>query len=292
VGPIGADWVESLPRLINSHAKKWSLTILPPYPNLDYHYVTPVLRADGSQAVLKAGIPDDNFRREIAALQAFDGDLSVRILESNPDRGIFLMERLNPGTVLTRLCDAKSDSNATSIAGTVMGALWRLPPDGHTFSNINQLADDFDQMRNRFPRGAGPIAADLVDEAITNFRELIGSAPKQLLLHGNLNHDNILCSQRAPGIAINPKGVIGEPAYETAAIIRNLWPDRHFLVNPKRILRNRINQLAEELELDRQRVYKWAITQSVLSAWWGIRVNDCSWEQSLAVANLLRQLKE
>ncbi len=38
---------------------------------------------------------------------------------------------------------------------------------------------------------------------------------------GDLHHENILAAERAPWLAIDPKGVIGEPAYEMGALLRN-----------------------------------------------------------------------
>ena len=46
----------ALPSLLSDYAQRWSLKLLPPFA-LSYHYVAPAIRADGSPAVLKAGVP-------------------------------------------------------------------------------------------------------------------------------------------------------------------------------------------------------------------------------------------
>ncbi len=55
-GEAGALWLQSIPTLITLYEKQWSLHVLPPFP-LSYNYVVPCICADGSQAVLKIGLP-------------------------------------------------------------------------------------------------------------------------------------------------------------------------------------------------------------------------------------------
>jgi streptomycin 6-kinase len=57
------------------------------------------------------------------------------------------------------------------------------------------------------------------------FRELIASSESPVLLHGDLHHFNILSARRQPWLAIDPKGVAGEPAYEPGALLRNPNPE-------------------------------------------------------------------
>jgi streptomycin 6-kinase len=78
------------------------------------------------------------------------------------------------------------------------------------------------------------------------------------LLHGELHHENILAAERAPWLAIDPKGVIGEPAYETGALIRNRLLNLSDLPQAIRVLTHRVDQLSEELNLDRTRVRDWS----------------------------------
>jgi len=134
-----------------------------------------------------------------------------------------------------------------------------------------------------------------VEEGEALFAELLASSAPPILLHGDLHHDNILSAHvssagRQPWLAIDPKGVVGEPAYEVGALLRNLWPDRHTHSNPGRLLERRLHRLAEELALDPARVRGWAVAQAVLSAVWGIEDNE-GWGAALADAELLSAIK-
>jgi streptomycin 6-kinase len=88
-----------------------------------------------------------------------------------------------------------------------------------------------------------------------------------------LHHFNILSAQRQPWLAIDPKGILGEPAYETGAFIRNPIPDIYSAPNLTRLLDRRIRLFAEVLGFDPTRIYGWATAQAVLSAWWTFEDN-------------------
>ena len=54
-----------------------------------------------------------------------------------------------------------------------------------------------------------------------------------------------------------------------------------------RILARQVDQLAEELGLDRERVRGWGLYQAVLSAWWDVEDKGQPSDMSLACAALL-----
>jgi streptomycin 6-kinase len=64
----------------------------------------------------------------------------------------------------------------------------------------------------------------LVELAEALFAELLASTQQEMLLHGDLHHTNILTAGRQPWLAIDPKGVIGEPAYEASVLCTIRYP--------------------------------------------------------------------
>jgi streptomycin 6-kinase len=282
---------ERLPTLLADCASRWALTVLPPFPNLSFNYVAPVLRADGTEAVLKIGMPHKELLTEIDALRVYDGRHSVRLLEAAPEQGILLLERLQPGVTLTTLADETHDAQATSIAAAVMQGLWRHVPPEHDFPDVRDWAEGMQRLRIHFGGGVGPFPLRLVEEAETLFTELLASSSEPVVLHGDLHHDNILSAQRSPWLAIDPKGIVGEPAYEVGAMLRNLWPDRHTILQPGKLLERRAHQLAEELSIERARIRGWAVAQAVLSAWWCLEDDSDCWESAIVTAELLAAIK-
>jgi len=108
-----------------------------------------------------------------------------------------------------------------------------------------------------------------------------------VLLHGDLHHENILAATRQPWLAIDPKGIVGEPAYEVGALLRNRLDAAPDL---RPLQARRLDQLAEALQLDRQRLLSWSVAQAVLSAWWSYEDHGRGWEPMIAYAEVLAGL--
>jgi streptomycin 6-kinase len=255
---------------LTDYVKTNFLSILSPFPNLKHSFVATVICADGSSAVLKAGIPGQECLMQASALRHYNGQSCVRLLGADLENGIMLLEYLEPGVALTTLADELNDQKATSIACSVMRGLWAPIPSDNRFPTVADWGQSFNKIRTMFEGKSGPIPGKMFDLGEKLFSELLASSESSVLLHGDLHHDNILSAQRQPWLAIDPKGVVGEPAYETGAILRNLWSDRHRISNPKELLTRRIHQFAEELEIDIIRIHGWAVAQAVLAACWGL----------------------
>ena len=285
-GERGRTWLDALPALAAEYEERWQIRLLPPFA-LSYNYVTPVLRADGSRAVLKLGVPNPLLRNEIAALQWYGGSYSVEVLEADPERGVFLMEYLSPGDILADLGD---DDQETIIAAEVMRGLWRPLPPQHSFPSTQDWADGLKELRPRFEGGCGPFSPHLVDAAERLFAELHASQAAPVLLHGDLHHYNIVAAQRRPWLVIDPQGVCGEPAYEVGALIRNPDFEVYPLGDLRVLFRRRLDLLSELLELDRQRLLGWSLAQAVLSVWWAFDEEGRQDPRWLEVAEALYQI--
>ena len=283
-GTAGAEWLKRLPILVAECEQRWSLTVGAPFDPLSYNYVAPAVRAEGTDVVLKVGFPNPELLAEMDALRIYAGRGIVQLLEADHDQGVMLLERLKPGTPLSGIMD---DQRATSIAVQVMRQLWQPVPFEHSFPTVEKWAAGLKRLRLRFDGGTGPLPAHLVEEAERLFDELIGSMDEPMLLHGDLHHDNILAAERQPWLALDPKGLVGEPAYEVGALLRNQLPQDLKTPQASRILRRRIDQFAEELGFDRQRLCAWGLAQAVLSAWWSIEDHGYGWEEAMACAELL-----
>ena len=277
----GVAWLERLPVTIADCERRWSLVVGPPVPNLSYNYVAPAIRSDGAEVILKLGVPRPELRTEIEALRLYDGRGCARLLDVDEDAGIMLLERLSPGTPLANLAD---DEAATAVAAEVMRQLWRPVPPDHPFPTVADWAEGMQRLRAEFGSGTGPFPPKLVEQAERLFADLLGSMDTPVLLHGDLHHWNILGADRHPWLAIDPKGIVGEPAYEVGALLRNkldIAPDI------RRLTARRIDQLAETLAFDRRRLIAWCLAQAVLSAWWSYEDHGSGWEEMVEFAEML-----
>ncbi|HXJ43730.1 MAG TPA: aminoglycoside phosphotransferase family protein, partial [Bryobacteraceae bacterium] len=229
-----------------------------------------------------AGGPE--FASEIEALRVFAGGAAVRLLDYNVDFGAMLLERLSPGLTIAGLA---SDADATRIAALVMRELWRPLPPNSSFPTIAEWAGGLRRLRAGFDGGTGPFPRALVETAESLFRELLLGSEPPVLLHGDLHHFNILSADRRAWVAIDPKGLAGERAYEAGALLRN--PDVR-LSTDAQVQQRRLDVLHDELALDRDRMLGWGIAQAVLSAWWSYEDSGGGWESACACAETLMRL--
>ena len=285
--PGGAEWLENLPGLLAACERRWDLTVRPTNFTLSYNYVTPATLADGTEIVLKVGVPNREQNTEIAALRLYDGRGCVRLLDADADAGILLLERLHPGEMLTTVTD---DDEATRIAALAMQTMWRPLPAAHNFPSVADWAGGLAELREEFDGGTGPFDETLVETAESLFTDLLASSSELVLLHGDLHHYNIL-SAGDGWLVIDPKGIAGEPAYEVGALLRNpftLYDEPEI----KQITARRLDILAETLALDRERLRQWSLAQAILSAWWSYEDggDPTSWEPTMRLAGVLAEL--
>ncbi len=286
-GAAGGEWAHRLPATIDACVHRWCLRVEPPFPDLSYNFAAPARRADGSPAVLKICFPDREFITEADALRLFAGRGAVQLLEADLEAGALLLERIEPGTSLVGL----DDEAATSAAASVMRRLWRPVPADHRFPTVTDWSAGLGRRRERFDGGTGPVPVRLVEEAERLFDELLASSAPPVLLHGDLHHGNVLTARHEPWLAIDPKGIVGEPAFDTAALLHN---PRELLDAPQpgRILARRVDQLSEQLAFDRARIRSWGLAQAVLAAYWSLEDTDLVWKQPLVCARLLAEMEE
>lgn len=266
-GAEGDRWLANLAALLDEYSVRWQLELLPPPWELSYNYVVPARRTDGSNAVLKLGVPNEERTSETAALRVYAGRGCAALLEADAEHGAILLEQLEPGDTLAPMAE-ENDARATSIAAAVMRELWQPVPDSHEFISVAKWGQGFQRLHAAFEDGYGPFPAYLVDAAERLFADLVASMAEAVVLHGDLHHYNILRAQRQPWLAIDPKGVTGEAVYEVGALLRNPYPYAVSWPNLKQVQGRRVDQLADELGFDRQRIVGWAIAQAVLAGWW------------------------
>lgn len=132
------------------------------------------------------------------------------------------------------------------------------------------ILDEWGRGFERYAANGDPqIERHLVLEAHRLYSALCGSQSRQRLLHGDLHHSNVLLDAERGWVAVDPKGVVGEVAYEVGAALRNPYEQPAMFIEPRRV-EKRVKRFALKLELDPTRVLAWAFEQAVLSAIWAV----------------------
>ena len=220
-------------------------------------------RAD-RPVVLKVMKREGDEWRSGDVLSAFDGRGVVRVLDHAP--GALLTERLNPGTSLVEMSIAGQDEAATAIIARVIHEMSSTTAPawcpsvlewGRAFAWYATIGDS-------------QIPESVVRRAESVYLELASSQRNTHLLHGDLQHSNVLFDRDRGWLAIDPKGVRGEIEFEVGAALRNPR-EAPALVGDPATLHRRLDQFVSALSLDRPRVVGWAFAQAVLSLIWTIQ---------------------
>lgn len=254
--PGGAAWLARLPSLVARCAAAWELELGPPYEPATIAWVAPVRRADGTAAVLKLSFPDAESEHEGAALAWWRGRGAVRLLAEDRERRALLLDRCEPATKLWEVAD---DEAATRAAAGVLRALWRPASAGLPFRTLEDEAERWArELPDDWSRHGRPFARALLDEAVGLCRDLGASQPEVVVCHQDLHGGNVLrCGDGWR--AIDPKPLAGERAFDVASLVRDRRPVT------ARTMRARLDVLADELGLDRERARGWAIVHAL--AW-------------------------
>jgi streptomycin 6-kinase len=248
----GKAWLEELPGIVRQLSEEWKLNRLKSVDNLSYNYVMAGFQ-NNVPIILKLNPDGESLRRETKCLREFSGHGAVLVI--NEKEGAMLLQRAVPGTSLRGYFPDRDDE-AVRIA---IGVMQRLHQASIRYKSEFPTIEDWLAILDK----DWDIPSEILRKARGLKKELLRTSGKRVLLHGDLHHDNIL-SNSDEWLAIDPKGVIGEAAFEIAPFIFNpekLTPD---------IIFRRINLFSQLLGLSAERITKWCFVQAVLSWAWDL----------------------
>ena len=274
-GEQGKALLNALPELVAAISSKHGLRDLKEVANLTYNYVLLGFHGD-NPIILKASLDSEGLAREAFALRCFEGCGAVKVLAE--DKGMLLLERAAPGTSLKDYFPDR-EQESIEIACNVMKKLHQANiPSAHNFPHIKDWLTAFDKDWS-IPDGYLTKARKLRDQ-------LLQTSEPDVLLHGDLHHDNILQNGN-DWVVIDPKGVIGEPAYEVAAFIINPMPDLINIQDSEEIIQMRIAMFSDLLNVPRTKIADWCFVQAALAWIWALE-DGCDsryWERLVEILN-------
>jgi len=250
--PERMTWLEALPAVVQELEHRWELTPDAPLGGEEpsCSYVEAVRRPDGTPAVLKVSIPHMEQEQESEGLRFWNGERTVRLLESEDERRAMLLERCQPGTTLRRLDECEQDI----VISGLLQCLWKPLPKLHRFRPLSALIEHWSKQTladlKRWPDKG------LVREGLRVFKHLACTGTADVLLATDLHAGNVLRAQREPWLVIDPKPFVGDPAYDGTQHLFNCrarlqsQPDRT------------IAGLADLLGVDHERLRLWTFARA------------------------------
>lgn len=282
-GQIGDAWMKDIDQRIEYMATLWEFRFLKPMPHLSYNFVGLVeMKTSSKRAILKMAPETGSLISEMKWLQCIEKGVP-EIYKFDESLNAYLMEYLEPGESLKTLLRAGDDDGATRIICQTIRTIGIQHKNDYAFRHLSDLA-------KKLPILSGNFDEKLLTQAQDLFHELTIDRKHDILLHGDLHHDNILSN--GPGWkVIDPHGYVGDPCAEVGAMIRNAT---ECLPNPRSlsiIIERRLKVLAEELPFDPKRIKAWCYCMTVLSCAWSFEDHGEVPEWVFEIVNIINKIK-
>lgn len=229
-----------------------------------------VLRRDGSQAITKQLKPDGLHERSgIDFLGWRQGHGSVRLLDRQ-DTACLLEDA---GTMMLkdfRLQHGEDAANSVilSVLGELHSTSTDIPP-----GSLVPLRQHFRSLFERVSKDENSDLSTALAYSASLADELLSSQTDICSLHGDLHHENIVSGSERGWLAIDPQGLLGDPAYDVANVFGN--PDGALadIIKPPRIIRL-LALFAPAIGCSREKVLRYAIAHAGLSICWSLEGGD------------------
>jgi len=256
-GEKGNKWLNNLPSIIGELITHWQLTSVTPVSNMTFNYVAKA-NTPKYAVILKISCDEKSIIKEKNALEYFYGKASVKIIDYHPTYFALLLEQAIPGITLKSLYPSQLEFVMDNYIKTMRKLHQTNKNNLPHFPHIKDWLTALDKVQS------DKIPSHLLKISIQLKNQLLDSITNEIVLHGDLHHDNILKNNNH-WIAIDPKGVIGDPAFEIAAF--DVLHQTEFNQTAISSLFNeRIKLLAKKSNLNAKRIKHWIIVRLLTSA--------------------------
>lgn len=239
----------------------------------------------GKPAILKVlykrGLEDE--KNAPIALKLFDGKGAVNLLKN--DLGAHLLEYID-GKNLVHLVNQGKDKEATCIICDILNKLhcnqkkinMQLTPLSDRYLKLFEKAKS--ELNIGLTSSVFVKAARVADDILKNQKDC-------KILHGDLHHENILLQSNRGWLAIDPKGLYGDRAFDAVNALFNPKNFKDIVINEKRLFTT-AEALSKNLKIDIGKLLNYAFTYGCLSAVWSVE-DGFSPEETLALVNLIEK---
>jgi len=241
-------------RLLEAVATEWDLGVDGPV-RVGPRPAVPVRTTEGQAALLEHA--PDGSAYEHLALRAWDGRGAVRLLRADPRRHLLLTGRTDPDEDLRTL----DPWEACTQVGNLYAVLHRTP-----IPQPPRLAD-------LAPRWFADLELPAVTAAVPRrFAEQVRSWTPGLvdpgeagpvLLHGDLRPATVRAGSGERWVAVAPRPLTGDPAYEVAAVLRR-WDGAEASEDLRGDLLERFYAVVDAAGLDEDRARAWVVVRTVV----------------------------
>lgn len=201
-------------------------------------------------------------RRGNKLMAWWNGVGSAKVFEW--DTNALLMERIIGDRSLKTMALDNQDNEATQIICQVADLLHA--DKKNILPGLTPLTTWFDELFSSADK-----YGDIIRESSRMAAILLKRQQNITILHGDLHHDNVLYSSERGWLAIDPKGLIGERAFDYVNILCN--PNKETALAEGRLTRE-IDVISQHTGINRRYLLEWTVAWAGLSSVWFLNDNQ------------------
>ncbi|MGI8870447.1 MAG: aminoglycoside phosphotransferase family protein [Mycobacteriales bacterium] len=284
-GESGREWINALPDQVDALIARWDCVPTGEPVSGQVGIVVSAQSGRYGAVVLKVSFPHPANMAEPIALGAWGGQGAVRLFEHDPTSVAMLLERIETRS----LEDVADIDEAVAVAGDLARRFAVPAPPG--IPRVTDIMADWqDVLWRALNRKQNQPPRRVTQMARATFDELWALQP-ETVIHGDLHYGNVLRGRRERWQAIDPKGLVGDRAFDIHHLLINraipLLGTAEFVA----AMHRRVAVFAEAAGLDREHVRRWAQMRAVISAQYSWERQEPKWisEAKDVLADLLTE---
>jgi streptomycin 6-kinase len=216
VDHFGQKFLDKVIWSVEAYSQRWKLKSLQLIDYFSNNCIFASQSDDFGEVILKIGNPCREVYTEFSALIEYNGRRFCRAFDSDLANGIILEERIQPGTPLR---DEKSLTERLSVFTSLFADLHIAPANAIVYPTYFEWVSRITHYMSRQEDHKDLFL--LMQKANNVCRSICTEYTREMLLHGDFHHDNILLDRDHEYRIIDPKGVIGDPIFDIPRFILN-----------------------------------------------------------------------
>ena len=276
ISRFGEEFFNKMKDNLKVYTEKWHLSVENLIPYLSVNCIFNCYSEKYGESILKIGKKHNEALTEAGVLTEYNGNKFCRLYAEDAKNGVLLIEKLSPGNNLFHNTDA--EQRITAFAGLynylhkpTCGAI-DYPTYKGWIERFIKLAYNRDDIKEHGYK------------AMAIYDEIVRSYDKNMLLHGDLHHENIISDGFGYRI-IDPKGVIGDPVFDCSRFIMDEFRDNLLLSNQADII-DFTNRLGNAIGIPAVILLKCVYIETVI--WMGEDLFFCNWLDDDMINNTLQ----
>ena len=264
IGAPGTRWLARIDAIAADIGASWQLTLGKPISGGTESLVLPAIRSDGSQAILKIGMPTVcDSANEARILRLADGRGYVTLYEENVEHNAILVERLGRSLAEIGSDSAEKIETICSVLKTAWLPLTEPLDKMMTGAEKARWLADFiektwDEMGEPCSKATRNLALDFAEARAAAF-----DPGNCVLVHGDAHDANTL---QVPGSNqfkfVDPDGLFASPACDLAVPMRE-WGAELLAGDAVALGQERCERIAELTGVDKTAIWQWGFMERV-----------------------------